>query len=92
MAFGSRTKNSLSVSWRAPDERSRNGKLKGYRICYSDQEKSNNPTCTERITALTYTINNLQSATKYFVTVSAGTSVGLGPNSAEISRITNGGK
>lgn len=92
VAFGSRTKNSLSLSWRAPDKQFRNGKLTGYRVCHSDQERSNNPTCIERNTTLTYTINNLQSSTKYFVTVSAGTSVGFGANSAEISKITNGGK
>jgi hypothetical protein len=37
-------------------------------------------------------IKNLRPATKYFVTVAAGTSGGYGPNSAEISKITSGGK
>ena len=89
MAFISRAKNSLSVSWQAPDEDVRNGKLTGYQVCYSNKAK---PTCIERNTTLTYTIHNLQPATKYFVTVSAGTSAGFGSKSPEIKKTTNGGK
>ena len=61
----------LSVSWQAPDENVRNGKLTGYQVCYSNKTKS---TCIERNTTLTNTIHNLQPVAKYFVTVSAGTS------------------
>ena len=81
--------NSLSLSWNAPHVEERNGKLTGYQVCYSDQTKS---TCTKNITALSYTIKNLQPSTKYFVTVSAGTSAGFGPRSPEINITTNGGK
>lgn len=89
VAFRSRTKTSLSLSWEAPHEGERNGKLTGYQVCYSDQTKL---TCIERITTLSYTINNLQPSTKYFVTVSAGTSAGFGPKSPVINKTTNGGK
>ena len=89
VAFISCTKESLSVSWRAPDEDVRNGKLTGYQVCYSNKTK---PTCIERNTTLTYTIHNLKPATKYFVTVSAGTSAGFGTKSPEINKTTNGGE
>ena len=89
VAFISRTKNSLSVSWQAPHKDVRNGKLTGYQVCYSNKTK---PTCIERNTTLTYTIHNLQPATKYFVAISAGTSAGFGSKSPEIKKTTNGGK
>ena len=85
-------KRSLKLSWNAPHECLWNGKLTGYLVCHSDRAKAGNPKCSERINALKYTIINLQPSTKYFVTVSVGTSVGFGPKSAEISKITDGGK
>ncbi len=92
VAFKSRGKNSLEVSWEAPDQ-SWNGEPKGYQVCHSDQQMSNKPTCIG-LTAqsLSHTISNLQPSTKYFVTVSAATSVGAGPKSSKVSKITNGGK
>ena len=92
VAFTSRTKNSLSVSWKAPDEDVRNGNLTGYQVCYSDQRNLENPSCIATNTTLSYTINNLQQTTKYFVTVSAGTSAGFGTKSLEINKTTNGGE
>ena len=92
VAFISRTKDSLSVSWQAPDEDVRNGKLTGYQVCYSDQRYLENPTCIATSTTLSHTINNLQQTTKYFVTVSAGTSAGFGTKSLEINKTTNGSK
>ena len=92
VAFVSRTNNSLSVSWQAPDEDVRNGKLTGYQVCYSDQRNLKNPTCIATNTTLLYTISNLQQTTKYFVTVSAGTSAGFGTKSPEINKTTNGGE
>ena len=92
VAFISRTKNSLSVSWKAPDEDVRNGKLTGYQVCYSDQRNLENPSCIETNTTLSYTINNLQHSTKYFATVSAGTSAAFGKKSQEINKTTNGGE
>ena len=70
-----------------------NGELTGYRVCYSDKASTSNPRCC-RINAQysTVVITNLRPATKYFVTVAAGTSVGFGPKSTEISAITNGGE
>ena len=41
---------------------------------------------------LSYEITSLQPATKYFVTVSAGTSDGFGRKSVELSEMTYGGK
>ena len=92
VAFISRTKNSLSVSWKAPDEDVRNVKLTGYQVCYSDQRNLENPSCIETNTTLSYTINNLQHSTKYFATVSAGTSAAFGKKSQEINKTTNGGE
>ena len=93
MAFAKRSRNKLTVSWIAPAENSQNGKLTGYNVCYSENARSSNLSCSPT-NAQSYTaqINNLQPATKYFVTVAARTTAGYGPKSAEISKITNGGK
>ncbi|CAB4004623.1 Receptor-type tyrosine- phosphatase F [Paramuricea clavata] len=87
--FESRGKNSLKVSWKTPDKRLWHGELTGYQVCYSTLESDKNPKCS-RATAFLYTIYNLHSSTEYFVTVSAGTKVGYGNKSLEISQITNG--
>lgn len=60
-----------------------------YKICYSTERYAEYP-CSIRYYTRT-TISSLQPSTKYFVTVSAGNSVGFGPRSAEIGKITNGG-
>ena len=93
VTFKHRSKSSLMILWTAPDKCSRNGKLIGYQVCYSDQTKSKNPTCigTNTSRALSYTIKNLAPSTKYFVTVSAGTISGFGPKSRDINKTTNGG-
>jgi hypothetical protein len=88
-----RSKNELTVSWRAPDQSLQTDELTGYKVCYSDKAGSSNPNCSqENDQSYTIVIKNLRPATKYFVTVGAGTSGGYGPNSAEISKITSGGK
>ena len=92
VAFVYRTKNSLSVSWQAPDEDVRNGKLTGYQVCYSNKKNLENPSCIATNTTLSYTIINLQQSTKFFVTVSAGTNAGFGTKSPEINKTTNGGE
>ncbi len=52
-----------------------------------------NPSCfSENASSFTAEIKNLRRATKYSVTVAAGTSAGYGPKSTEISKITNEGK
>jgi hypothetical protein len=93
VVFTNRSKEQLTVSWGAPSRNSQNGKLTGYRVCYSEKARSSNSSCSPT-NAQSYTaqINNLRSATKYFVTVEAGTTAGYGPKSEEISKITNGGK
>ena len=93
VALTTRSRNKLTVSWSAPSRNLRNGKLTGYRVCYSDKENSSNPSCFQK-NALSNTtvIEKLRPATKYFVTVAAATSAGYGPKSMEISKITNGGK
>ena len=93
VAFTNRSKELLTVSWRAPSENSQNSKLTGYRVCYSHKARSSNPSCSPT-NAHSYTaqINNLRFATKYFVTVAGRTASGYGPKSMEISKITNGGK
>ena len=78
------------MSWKPPAENSRNGELKGYRVCYFFT-RSSTPTCISNIKVLNYNMYNLRYFTKYYVTVQASTAAGYGPKSAEISKITNGG-
>lgn len=92
VTFGSRSKNTILISWKAPLQDERNGEVTGYEVCYSDQAKSDNPTCIKTNAILSYTIKNLQPSTKYFVTIAAGTSVGFGPRSFKVHKTTNGGK
>ena len=103
-----RSKNKLSVSWRAPDQSLQTDELTGYKVCYSDKARSSNSNCSvcysdkvrsrnpscfqENDQSYTTVIKKLRPAIKYFVTVTAGTSGGYGRKSAEISKITNGGK
>ena len=93
VAFTKRSKEQLTVSWRAPSRNSQNGELTGYRVCYSHKANSNNQSCSPK-NAQSYTaqISDLRPATKYFVTVAARTAAGYGPKSEEINKITNGGK
>ena len=88
--FTKRSERKLEVSWNKPDTRRWSGITTRYKICHSTQERDLRPTCNET-NRLSYEITSLQPSTKYFVTVSAGTSVGFGPKSAEISEITNRG-
>ena len=88
--FTRRMKKKLVVSWNAPDERRWSGKETRYKICYSIQQRDSRPRCVETH-GLSYEITSLQPATRYFVTVSAITSDGIGPQSAEISKLTNEG-
>ena len=88
--FARRSERKLTVSWNKPDTRTWSGITTRYKICHSTQERSSRPTCRET-NKLSYDITSLQPSTKYFVSVSAGTSDGFGPKSAEISEITYGG-
>ncbi|CAB4019763.1 receptor-type tyrosine- phosphatase F-like [Paramuricea clavata] len=91
VTFTKRSNNKLTVSWRHLNQSLRNGILIGYIVCYSDKARSSNLSCSHQNAYSNSTvINKLQPATKYFVTVAAATSVGYGPKSSEISKITNG--
>ena len=93
VAFAKRSRSKLTVTWSAPSENSQNGELTGYKVCYSEKARSSNPSCSQKkADSHTAQINNLRSATKYFVIVAARTTAGYEPMSAEISKITNGGK
>jgi hypothetical protein len=93
VTFTKRSNNKLAVSWRHLNQSLRNGILIGYIVCYSDKARSSNLSCSQQNAYSNSTvINKLQPATKYFVTVAAATSVGYGPKSSEISKVTNGGK
>ena len=85
-----RSERKLTVSWNKPNTRRWSGITTRYKICHSTQERSSRPTCNET-NRLSHEITSLQPSTKYFVSVSAGTSDGFGPKSAEISQITYGG-
>ena len=93
VAFTYRSSETLTISWTAPPRNSWNGQRLTYQVCSSYNARSSNPTCSsENIQSSTAVIKNLRPATKYFVTVAAGTSAGYGPKSTEISKITNEGK
>ena len=89
--FKTRGSRKLVVSWNEPDKRVWSGQTTRYEICHSTQRRDLRPTCsvTDR---LSYEITSLQPSTRYFVTVSAGTSDGFGRKSVEISEMTYGGK
>ena len=93
VVFYSKSKSSLSISWKPPNITFWNGIVNMYKVCYSitgDQ----NVKCSGAVTSsLSYTITKLQSATKYSVNVSAGTSAGYGTIfSAPVINITNQGR
>ena len=85
-----RTRNKLVVSWKKPNSKEWSGGVTRYEICHSIHEGASQLKCSETM-GLSYEITPFKPATKYFVTVSAGTIDGFGPKSAEISRITYGG-
>ena len=90
VVFYSKSESSLSIYWKSPDIKFWNGIVNMYKVCYSitgDQIVK----CAVRL-SLSYTIRNLQSATKYSVEVSAGTSAGFGVYSAPVIDITNQGE
>ena len=93
VTVNSRSSNSLGISWKAPDENLRNGKLTGYQVCYNSSVIEENRECFHiESSLLIYNIPKLQPSTKYFVTVAARTKIGYGSKSLAISKITNGGK
>ena len=85
-----RSSRKLVVSWNEPDKQVWSGQTTRYKICHSTQRRASRPTCSVT-DGLSYKITSLQPSTKYFVTVSAGTSDGFGRKSAEISETTYGG-
>ena len=87
VSFTYRNKTTLEVSWKAPEIW--NGEPKGYQLCFSKQETSRFQ--CRSTNSLSYTMSRLSPATKYFVTVSAVTSAGVGPASVNVSDMTNGG-
>ena len=89
----SKSINSLSISWKLPDITFRNGIVNKYKVCYSITGDQNVKYSGAVTSSLSYTIRNLQSATKYSVKVSAGTSAGYGTIfSAPVINITNQGR
>ena len=94
VAIISRDKKWLILSWKLPEQRFRNGKILHNLVCRSTKSADTSPACINsvRLSRGIYHLLNLRPATKYFVTVAAGTSAGYGVKSAEISGITNGGK
>ena len=90
VGFTSRGERKLVVSWNEPDTRIWSGKATRYKICYSTQQRASRPRCLET-SRLSYEITSLNPATRYFVTVSAGTTAGFGPKSEEIHEVTKEG-
>jgi hypothetical protein len=87
----SRDKNSLEVSWRAPDKYLQNDELTGYQVCFYTRDTTPECLVLKSTNVLSLTLNNLRPSTKYFVSVSAITKAGNGEKSLEVSKITNGG-
>ena len=90
VVFVSKSETSLTVSWKPPDWKFWNGIVNKYKVCYST--KGSGERCKDGISTSSYSIMNLQSATKYFVRLSAGTIAGFGVYSKEYSNITNESK
>ena len=91
VVFYSKSKSSLSISWKPPDINFRNGNVTRYKVCYlitGDQKV----TCPGKVKSSPYNITNLKSSTKYSVNVSAGTSVDFGVSSPYVMDITNQGE
>ena len=86
----SRSEKELNVTWNPLERKFWNGKLIGYQICYCSGESCKDWECAYvKTPAMSYSISQLESATKYSVTVAAGTKIGS--KSSEVSEITNGG-
>ena len=90
VVFVSKSKTSLTVSWKPPEKMFRNGIVNKYKVCYST--KGIKESCKDVVSTTSYSIKKLKPATKYFVRVSAGTIVGYGVYSKEYSDITNESK
>ncbi|CAB4005118.1 Down syndrome cell adhesion molecule homolog isoform X1, partial [Paramuricea clavata] len=90
VAFNSRGKTSLQVSWRAPEERLQNVELTGYQVCFYTRDTAPECLVLTSTKVLSLTLNNLKPSTKYFVTVSASTKAGYGEKSLEVTKITSG--
>ena len=91
VAFKSRGKTSLQVSWNAPEESLQNGELTGYQVCFYTRNTAPECLVLKSTKVLSLTLNNLRPSTKYYVTVAASTTAGYEKKSLEISEITNGG-
>ncbi|CAB4042861.1 tenascin-like isoform X4, partial [Paramuricea clavata] len=91
VAFNSRGKTSLRVSWKAPKSL-QNVELTGYQVCFYTREDTAPVFLVFNTSAkvLSRTLDNLKPSTKYFVTVSASTKAGYGEKSLAVSKITNG--
>ncbi|CAB4005657.1 Down syndrome cell adhesion molecule homolog isoform X2 [Paramuricea clavata] len=90
VTIDSRGKNSLEVSWKAPDESLQDGELTGYQVCFYSKDTASECLMFKSAKVLSLTLNNLLPSTKYFVTVSASTKAGYGEKSSEVSKITSG--
>ena len=91
VAFNSRGKTSLQVSWKAPEENLQNVELTGYQVCFYTRDTTAECLVLTSTKVLSLTLNNLRPSTKYFVTVSASTKAGYGEKSLEVGKITSGG-
>ena len=88
----SRSEKELNITWDPPERKFWNGKLTGYQVCYCYGKSCKDWKCAlVKTPAESYSISQLESATKYSVTVAAGTKIGYGNKSSEVSKITNGG-
>ena len=87
----SKSKSSLSISWKPPNITFWNGIVTRYNVCYSITGNQK-VTCSGEVKSSPYNITNLKSSTKYSVNVSAGTSVDFGVSSPYVMDITNQGE
>ncbi|XP_055782535.1 T-cell immunoglobulin and mucin domain-containing protein 4-like [Salvelinus fontinalis] len=86
--------HNIRVTWTAPELSLQNGVILGYQLRYS--EYSSRERLPVRVVHLmdrseSFTMNNLQEATKYSVTLHTINSAGMGPSSQELvcSTLTN---
>ena len=82
---------SLRVEWEEVNKTSKNGIILGYRITYTDGSSNNSFNITSA-TIFNHLISELSVWTRYNVTVTAYTKVGLGPAAHVNARTEEGSK
>ena len=74
--------SSIGISWSPPDLALQNGPISSYRLLYTtnnSQQEDMRHSVTTNATTFSYLLTNLQSSTRYYISIAASTSIGYGP-------------